>query len=337
MKQDFTYVDEPPLHTIRRREIAARHPRVRELMVKNPLSALWIVLLVAAQWLVAAQMPGASVWIIFATAILFGAFVNHALYVMIHECTHSLVFRSARLNRVFGILCDFALVLPSAMGFHKYHLMHHRYLGQYEMDPDILSHGEARLIGNSAWRKALWVFLLPVSQALRPSKLSKLRGIKLWDGWIVANLILILALDAAIALLLGPAALGYLALSTLFALGLHPLGGRWIQEHHVTCEGQDTYSYYGPLNRVCFNMGYHNEHHDFPNVPWNHLPKVRRLAGESYAGLASYDSWIAVLWHFIFDPAMSGYSRIVHPATPMSGVSSAGAAIGSAMEAIHSD
>ncbi len=319
MSSDFIYVDEPISHVHRRREIAAKHPEVRALMSRNPLSALWIVGLVGVQWLVATQADGFEAWAFIAVAFLFGAFINHALYVMIHECTHALVFKSQTLNRLFAIFCDFALVLPSAMGFRKFHLHHHRYLGQYDMDPDIISHREAQLIGNSAWRKAAWVALLPVSQALRPMKLKALRGVALWDGWVIGNLIVVLIVDALIYAFIGPAALGYLALSTLFALGLHPLGGRWIQEHHVTAEGQDTYSYYGPLNKLCFNMGYHNEHHDFPAVPWNKLPQLRAIAPESYNGLKSYDSWVGVLRHFIFDRSMSGYSRMVHPSTMPAG------------------
>jgi sphingolipid delta-4 desaturase len=274
--------------------------------------------LVLSQWALAWTALGFPWWAIVLVAIAVGAFINHALYVLIHECAHNLVFQSSRANQLAGLACDFALVLPSALAFRKYHLFHHRYFGQYEMDPDIVSHDEARLIGNSAWRKALWVFVLPVSQALRPMKLAKLRGIKLWEPWIKANLVIIVLFDVAILAVLGPKALAYLALSTLFALGLHPLGGRWIQEHHVTKEGQETYSYYGPLNKVCFNMGFHNEHHDFPAVPWNRLPAVKRLAPEFYDSLASYQSWVGVLRKFIFDPKMTGYCRIVHPATVQS-------------------
>ena len=108
-------------------------------------------------------------------------------------------------------------------------------------------------------------------------------------------------------------------------LGLHPLGGRWIQEHYTTRAGQETYSYYGPLNKICFNMGFHNEHHDFPAVPWNKLPELRRIAPESYDSLKSYDSWVGVLRHFIFDRSMSAYSRMVHPSTIPAGPASAAA------------
>jgi sphingolipid delta-4 desaturase len=231
--------------------------------------------------------------------------------VLIHECTHNLVFRKKTHNNYFGILCDFALAFPSAMAFRKYHLLHHQHLGDYDMDPDIVCHAEGQLVRDSAWRKATWVALLGLSQALRP---LKVKGVKALDRWIIANILVILAVDLFVYFAIGPKALGYLALSTFFALGLHPVGGRWIQEHYETKKGQETYSYYGPLNRTCFNMGYHNEHHDFAGIPWNNLPKLRRMAPEYYDSLKSYRSWTGVLLKFIFDPSMSTYSRVVRAA-----------------------
>ena len=311
--RDFIHTDAPPVHKTRGRAILAAHPEVQALMGVNRLSAAWIAGLVSLQWLLGAGAAMVPWWVVFAGAWCFGAFVNHALYVLMHECTHNLVFKSPRSNKLAGMACDFALVVPGALAFRKYHLYHHRYLGQYERDPDIVSRLEARLLGHGPLRKAVWVFCLVISQALRPLKLKRLRQIPVWDRWMLANLVVLAIVDGLILALLGPKALSYLALSTLFALGLHPLGGRWIQEHYVTREGQGTYSYYGPLNKLCFNMGFHNEHHDFPSIPWNRLPQLRRLGDEYYRDLKSYRSWTAVLLKFIFDPSMSGHSRIVSP------------------------
>ena len=310
MAQDFLQVDWPDAHLGRRKAILEKHPDVKSLMGPNPVTAVFVVALVAAQ-LIAAGLIAAGdlhwLWVV-ALAYLLGAFPNHALYVLIHECTHNLVFKRHWPNQVLGIVCDFALVVPGAMAFRKYHLLHHKHMGVEALDADMPTQGEARLIGNGRIRKALWMLFFSLSQAMRPMKIV---GISLWDRWVLANAAAVIAVDVLVLVFLGPKALVYLLLSTFFGLGLHPLGGRWIQEHFITKAGQETYSYYGPLNRVCFNVGYHNEHHDFANVPWNNLPRLKAAAPEYYDSLSSYGSWTAVIGRFILDPAMSTYSRIV--------------------------
>ena len=310
MSDHFTEVDWPDAHLERRREILKAYPGVKALMGANPATAGFVFLMVGLQLAIAAGLGALdSHWLLVVVlAYVVGAFPNHALYVLIHECTHNLVFKRHWPNQVLGIVCDFALVVPGAMAFRKYHLLHHKHMGVEALDADMPTRGEARLIGNGRIRKALWMLFFSLSQAMRPMKIV---GISLWDRWVLANAVAVIAVDVLVLVFLGPKALVYLLLSTFFGLGLHPLGGRWIQEHFVTKAGQETYSYYGPLNRLCFNVGYHNEHHDFANVPWNNLPKLKALAPEYYDSLASYRSWTAVIGRFILDPALSTYSRIV--------------------------
>ena len=128
-ERTFYNVNTPSAHIGRRRAILEKYPEVRNLMGRNPMSAVWIVALVAIQLLASYAAAQGEWWLILIAAFAFGAFVNHALYVLIHECTHNLVFRTAIGNRLAGMVCDFVLVVPSSMSFRKYHLLHHKHLG----------------------------------------------------------------------------------------------------------------------------------------------------------------------------------------------------------------
>jgi sphingolipid delta-4 desaturase len=57
-------------------------------------------------------------------------------------------------------------------------------------------------------------------------------------------------------------------------------------------------------------MGYHNEHHDFPTIPWNNLPRLRALAPEYYDTLKYHPSWSGLLFQFIFDPEYTLFCRV---------------------------
>ena len=93
------------------------------------------------------------------------------------------------------------------------------------------------------------------------------------------------------------------------ALGLHPTAGHFISEHYLFNKGQATHSYYGSLNYLTYNLGYHVEHHDFPYVPYSKLPEVRRIAPEFYDDLPYHTSWCKVIWDFITDPDMGPQAR----------------------------
>ena len=57
-------------------------------------------------------------------------------------------------------------------------------------------------------------------------------------------------------------------------------------------------------------MGYHNEHHDFPSVPWPRLPLVTQIAPEFYSDLPQCYSWPGTVLRYIFDDAISPFSRV---------------------------
>jgi sphingolipid delta-4 desaturase len=304
---EFHRTSRPDVHKDRARAILRNHPEVRGLIGRNPYSAVVVVAVVVLQLALAYVVADLPWWGIVLAAYGIGAFANHALYVMIHDATHNLIFENRTLNRIAAIAADIPNVVPAAVSFSRYHLKHHAFMGIYDLDADIPSRWEARLIGNGALGEATWLLLFPFAQITRPPRLR----IDLFSAWSWINLAVIVASDVAIFTFLGPQAFLYLVLSLFFSIGLHPLGARWIQEHYVVDHPQETYSYYGVLNLIAFNVGYHNEHHDFPSVPWNRLPQIRAMASDHYDRLTYHTSWTKLLFQFLFDRKLSLYSRIL--------------------------
>ncbi len=314
-------VDVREPHRDRTKQILHAHPEVRQLIGRNPWTFVITLGVVTLQFGLAYALRNQSWWLVALVAYGIGAFANHSLYVMIHEYTHNLVFKKPVFNKLLGIFADTANVVPSAISFRRYHLKHHAYQGVYDLDADLPSRWEARFAKLLPLGKAIWLFFFPLMQGLRPPRLKE---IHFFCAWTVLNVVTVLGTNAAGWYCFGPKFFGYLFCSLWFSIGLHPLGARWIQEHYVVTPLQETYSYYGPMNWLAMNVGYHNEHHDFSSIPWNRLPALRRLAPEWYDTLTYHTSWTKLLLRFIFDPTISLQSRVERPA-------SVGRAIGKAV------
>ncbi|MBY0471994.1 fatty acid desaturase [bacterium] len=314
----YIHVNYPEPHAQRGRDILKAHPEVKKLFGHDPITAAWLALIVGMQILIAAAIAHSSAWWILAVSFFVGAFATHSLFVIIHEATHNLIFRSPTANKIAAIIANLPFVFPAAIGFRKYHLVHHRNQGDLNLDADLAGEKEAKLIGNSTLGKTLWMLGFVFFEGLvRPARVAKMGKVQLWDGWVVFNAVAEVAFVVAVVHFLGWGALGYLAASSLFSVGLHPVGGRWIQEHYVVKHPQETYSYYGPLNNLAFNVGYHNEHHDLTMVAWSNLPKLKAMAPEFYEPLYAHYSWTGLLIRFLTDPKMSLYSRVTRPPREM--------------------
>jgi len=126
-KTDFVYSQVSEPHRTRTKQILKQFPQMRNLIGKNPLTIFAIIGLVAFQvglaWLVRDQ----SWWIIFGAAYLLGAFADHALFVMIHECAHQLLFKGRSANRWAGMFANMPQIFPSSISFERYHIKHHSF------------------------------------------------------------------------------------------------------------------------------------------------------------------------------------------------------------------
>lgn len=266
---------------------------------------LQVAVVVSLQLWTATLLHSAGWLKILAIAYFFGSFLNHNLFLAIHELSHNLAFSTSVYNRWLGIFANLPIGVPMSVTFQKYHLEHHRFQGVDGIDMDVPSHTEAHLVTNVV-SKSIWVIFQLFFYALRPLFLKP----KPPGCWEFINLVIQIALDAAMVYFWGWRSFAYLILSTFVGGGMHPMAGHFISEHYVFEPEQETYSYYGPLNFLTWHVGYHNEHHDFPRIPGNKLHKVKEIAPEYYEGLESYRSWSQVIYMYIMDRTVGPYSRI---------------------------
>ncbi|KAI4371712.1 hypothetical protein MLD38_010033 [Melastoma candidum] len=305
MATDFfwSYTDEP--HASRRKQILSQHPQMRELFGPDPWAFLKITAAVLLQLWTAALLRDAGWLKILTISYFFGSFLNHNLFLAIHELSHNLAFSNPTSNRWLGIFANLPIGVPMSITFQKYHLEHHRYQGVDGIDMDIPSQTEAFLVRN-AFGKSIWVVLQLFFYALRPLFLKP----KPPGWWEFINFVIQGSLDAAMVYFYGCKSFAYLILSTFVGGGMHPMAGHFISEHYVFKPKQETYSYYGPLNLMTWSVGYHNEHHDFPRIPGSKLYKVKEIAPGYYEGLDCYKSWSQVIYMYIMDRTVGPFSRM---------------------------
>eukprot|EP00529_Nitzschia_sp_RCC80_P026058 CAMPEP_0113497284 /NCGR_PEP_ID=MMETSP0014_2-20120614/30554_1 /TAXON_ID=2857 /ORGANISM="Nitzschia sp." /LENGTH=340 /DNA_ID=CAMNT_0000391225 /DNA_START=127 /DNA_END=1149 /DNA_ORIENTATION=+ /assembly_acc=CAM_ASM_000159 len=320
--------DEP--HRSRRKEILAKHPEILDLYGPDLRLLPCILAIVFTQLSLAVYsttLENNFLWFLLCWSL--GGTLTHWLSLGNHELSHGLCFKKPVHNEMLGMVANCAQGLPSCITFRKYHLEHHYYQGMDDIDVDIPCNWEGTFF-NTTLKKVLWVILQPLFYSLRPVLLNP----KPMDLKEVTNFVTTIGFDLCFAYCFGIKALAFNIAGTLLGMGIHPVAGHFISEHYTFHEGQETYSYYGWLNLVTFNVGYHNEHHDFPRISGFKLPMVRKIAPEFYNDLHSYDSWSGVIYDYIFRVDIGPYSRVrrenTKDKTPTAGADSASTATATA-------
>lgn len=313
----WTYTEEP--HRTRRQAIIKAHPEVTKLCGPEPLTKYLVVLVVLLQTFCAYLLSSTPIlsWKFLGTAYIVGATANQNLFLSIHEISHNLAFRSSFANRAIAIFANLPIGIPYSASFRPYHLTHHKSLGVDGLDADLPTAFEAIFL-DSLLGKAFFCTFQILFYAIRPMFVYQIP----LTGIHYTNIAVQLAFDACLARALGTNALVYLIMSSFLAGSLHPCAAHFIAEHYVFDAPQaalrqpddvpipETYSYYGFLNVLTYNVGYHNEHHDFPAVPWSRLPSLHKIAKEFYEPLPHHKSWPLVLWRFILDRQVGLWCRV---------------------------
>ena len=276
-------------------------------MGHEPLTKYIVLGVVALQLSVAFCLrhtkPLSPLFIFLAYAI--GGTANHNLFLAIHEITHNLAFKGVDTNKALAVFANLPIGIPYSAAFKKYHIEHHKHLGEDGIDTDLPTRLELLCLRNVLGKTFFATFQI-LFYALRPG-FVRTQSLTKWHG---INFFAQLIFDVVLVRILGARPLIYLVMSSFFAGSLHPCAGHFIAEHYLW-DGleQETYSYYGPLNLLAYNVGYHNEHHDFPSVPWTRLPALRKMAPEFYDTIPSHPSWPMVIVNFIRDGDVGIFAR----------------------------
>jgi sphingolipid delta-4 desaturase len=282
-----------------------KYPQIKTLYGPCARTKYVCTALVVMQLASSYLLRAAPWWLIVLVAYSFGGVINQALLLAIHELSHNLGFKKPWQNRLFAALINLPIGVPVAETFRYYHLLHHVHQGEDGTDTDLPTELEGRSLRGPV-RKLLWVAGQGFAYALRPLFVHPKKP----SAGELLNLLLQLAFNGLLLHFWGVKALAYLPVSSLIVMGLHPVAGHYVSEHYVFREGQETYSYYGPLNRLTFNVGYHNEHHDFPYIPGSRLAELHKMAPEYYDSLFHHSSWTKTLWQYVTRADLGGYSRV---------------------------
>jgi len=297
-------------HFARQKLILKVHPEIVDLYGTDLSTAVYSFAVVGVHLLTAYASSG-SIYIAVLGALAIGAFCDLGIMVAIHELSHHLVFKTPLLNNMLSLFVNIPLLFPISAIFNQHHRKHHQYLGDAKSDVDVPSNYEVKLVGNSAFRKFVWLAFSGFILAYRSmQKLGSKVTSLLCLNWVTS-------LGFAFFLLyFFPVVFTYFFVSTLCSMGFHPSNTRIVQRHihpDQNVQGSEkerkekenyvnTFSYYGYWNPFTLNVGYHVEHHDFPRIPWRNLPLVTKIAPEFYETHPAHETrgWVSLV-RFVFD------------------------------------
>ncbi len=291
-----------------RRDLIASS-RLKELSVKTDARGL----LQAGSHIGAVAVTGTALALTWGTVWAVPLFVLHGvllnfLYAGQHELSHSTVFRTQRLNEIFGRLFGFLLLYPRDFD-QVQHFAHHRYTQNWQRDGEL---GRPRytlrsyllwFLGPTYWytrlrrivRFACGMVTEPyIPDSRKPAMIREAR-------WHLAGYALIAAVSAATrsALALEVWLLPMLLLKPVHQLQntIEHLGLPHVDTITLNTRSTRTNAF---MRWMGWNMQYHTAHHAFPGVPFHRLAELHReifTSRQQSPPTMSYLGFQLAVWH----------------------------------------
>jgi fatty acid desaturase len=257
--------------------------RLRELTVKSDVTGFTQL----ASHLGAIGLTGAALWLTWGSWWMAPVFAVHGtlinfLYAGQHEMSHATVFKTRRLNEVFGRVFGFVVIYPRDFDQIQ-HFAHHRYTQDWEGDGELqrdrydLTSYLLWVLGPTYWytrvRRIVRFSLGIVSESYIPG--DRKPGVIREARWHLAGYAAIATVSLATGSWL---AVQLWLLPMLVMKPVHQLQNTI--EHlglpHVAAitENTRTTRTNAFMRWMCWNMQYHTAHHAFPGVPCYRLPEL---------------------------------------------------------------
>lgn len=262
--KDFTHDTRDDPHLKRKLNILKAHPEIQNLegydqwSIPITLLAVGINLLFAYYW---GRVWEFSLIPFLISVYIVGGSMTHIIGVILHEATHNAMHPDPNVNKLMLFVSNLIIPVPIGASFRRYHFEHHTYQGVEGKDPDLPLKWEISLIKGSTLKKLLFLSIYPFMYMIRGASFGKM--ISKLEFY---NICFTIVSDLVLYHFWGVKSLIYLMASLWIGYSFHPAAAHFIQEHYTYFDKQETFSYYGPLNWVFLNIGFHNEHHDFPKV-----------------------------------------------------------------------
>jgi sphingolipid delta-4 desaturase len=300
----YGFIDK--FHYNRRRAILAKHPEIRDLMICDPSFKYVAVATALTQLCIGWLLRDASLVNVLAFAVCVGSLFACAISNATHELVHDAAWPGRPLwNKVLGNAVNWSLGWPMIGGYHRTHRYHHAFLGT-NLDAKYPSLEEAASYDQNLWGRLRFIFTHPLNGGERWTKFvgEEPTPFAVWNyrtTW---------AFNVAYTLLVGWKAYLYILTSMWVNDCIYIQGSKNFADHWVDQDKAYACSYYGWINRINFNIGYHREHHDFPNIPGRYLPQVTQIARDYYSDPVNIaDGLFGAVWAVLRAPPGQGLRR----------------------------
>jgi beta-carotene ketolase (CrtW type) len=198
-----------------------------------------------------------SFWIF--SAIVFQMFLYTGLFITAHDAMHGSLFpQNPQLNHFIGSLALSLYALFPYQKLIKSHWLHHQYPAR-ELDPDFYTkHNQHPVFWYCYFMKKYcnWLQILTLMSLFYLIVFcTSISAINLLLFWVVPSL-------------LSSVQLFYFG---VFLPHREPAGG-YTNPHHAQSHSLSPFWSF----LTCYHFGYHEEHHEYPYLPWWQLPTIRK-------------------------------------------------------------